>query len=113
MDTATLTALKTSIRHWEENMVAATPELVSVEGDDCALCAKFWRCIGDSCNGCPVRWSTGYTMCCGSPFYDTVPALRDWLASSNSELAKWAWRDAAEEEYKFLCGLLPEGEVAR
>lgn len=104
---ATLTALKASIRHWEENVAAETPGKVKLGSRDCALCRAFqtWsRGQTSNCAGCPVAAKTGQHGCEGTPYRDAVFAHDKWDDAGD----KNAWRTAAQAELDFLRSLLPE-----
>ena len=85
MDAETLTALKSSIKHWED--IVAEESNSPVHGmNSCALCKRFNpNCSGSinyvamvdririkayGCPGCPVQEKTGYSLCDGSPYED-------------------------------------------
>jgi len=105
MDAKTETALRASIKHWEENVAAATPEEASTEPGDCALCHKFCRDYYDHCVGCPIFEKTGMKFCDGTPYEDAYSALRDW--TDGRVYDESAFRAAAQRELDFLRSLLP------
>ena len=113
MNRKTLTALRRSIKHWEENVAAKEPDKASVEGGDCALCNIFvWPGIFASdkrfdCLSCPVAKRTGETSCKGSPYAVAVVALFQWNMLPNKTTEE-NWRNAAREEVRFLRSLLPK-----
>lgn len=114
MDERTLTALKASIKHWEENVQAKTPDKIKLGVSHCALCAEFWtrdeaRLV--TCDGCPVWTRTGKHGCSGSPYEAAEEAHDDWddvfdtvYESDEGD----EWRKAAQAELDFLNSLLPE-----
>jgi hypothetical protein len=104
MDDRTLEALKASIRHWEENVAAETPDAASVSATRCSLCTAF---PDEGCTGCPVRERTGQSECVDTPYYDAQPALWDWRHNQGS---RERFRTAAQAELDFLKSLLPEGK---
>ena len=114
MDAKTETALRASIKHWQENVAAKKPSEASAHGSSCALCIKFNS--GAVCAGCPVA-DAGYPGCDGSPWERAWDGLEIWRAAVNMELqgrgnAKTAaapenWRKAAQRELDFLRSLLP------
>ena len=54
MSDETLAALKASIKHWDDNVMAKTPGGASVGANACALCGLY---IERRCFGCPVAGS--------------------------------------------------------
>lgn len=99
----TLRALRASIKHWEENAAAETPEEVGATARECALCAKF---IYGGCTDCPVFYETGNELCEGTPYIAAFDALEAWEATPTPE-AEAAFRIAARAEVDFLKSLLP------
>lgn len=108
MDERTLTALKASIKHWEENVAAVVPNEASTGPEECALCQEFNN-SRDGCDGCPVAKHTEETLCDGSPYELADTALRKW---QNGLGTREQWQSAAQAELDFLKSLLPvhEGE---
>ena len=114
MDARTETALRASIKHWEENVAAVTPKEASMHPDSCALCQMFLD--DEECAGCPVA-EAGYPDCRRSPWEDAFDAFISWtvavrLESQGRGNAKTAaapenWRKAAQAELDFLRSLLP------
>lgn len=110
MDARTLTALKASIKHWEENVAAEHPASVTLGIIACALCAEFRR---NDCNGCPVSVRTRGIACHGTPYGEAQGAYYRWRDDAPAdEAAKLAWRKAAQAELDFLKSLLPVEEAA-
>ena len=107
MSPETLTALKASIKHWEENVAAETPDKASSQPEDCALCSAFAFGSRHECTGCPVRDRTKQSCCEGSPYVDADYFLKRWGRDAEY---KTAFRAAAQAELDFLRSLLPEGE---
>lgn len=102
MNKATLKALRASIKHWEENVAAETPENASVDAAYCALCRKFYK--DHLCIGCPVMTNTGFSCCENSPYENANDKLYDWeIGGSRAN-----WRRAAKKELEFLKSLLPQ-----
>lgn len=112
MDPKTLTALKASIKHWEENWAAETPDDASVEGKDCALCDAFFEpeAFGGPCPNCPVRHETDAHWCEGSPWVAARDHYVDWYENPDDMSLREAWRNAARIETNFLKSLLPEDD---
>ena len=123
MDEKTETALRASIKHWEENVAAEKPSEASALGSSCALCIKFNN--RDGCEGCPVA-EAGHPACAGSPWEDAYETLALWRAAVANEKeghiglgaaiaamvpasteAPENWRKAAQAELDFLRSLLP------
>lgn len=114
MNNETLTALKQSIKHWEENR--DEPIDADASGCACALCELFTRKSG-SCDGCPVSEKTDLDSCMGSPWMRANNAHMDYLKvtldnytgiPSDIDKAKAAFKEAAQNEIDFLKSLLPE-----
>jgi len=106
MDEDTLTALKESIAHWEEN--AADPENALIGVSSCPLCRKFhknYRNDGKpSCTGCPVFLHTGKSYCRSTP-YHSLDRLAEFLPETVEND-----RILCQREVNFLKSLLPKGE---
>lgn len=108
MNKETLAALDASIKHWEENARAETPEEANVDGRACALCNMFndLRSGDISCRRCPVMWATGWRSCAGTPYQRAAIAFYDW--SSGHAVAD-QFREAALAELNFLKAIRPIG----
>jgi len=96
MDNRTLTALRKSITHWEENSKATDFQSITIGQDACALCQEFNNGLFP-CSGCPVKEKTGHSGCKGTP-YDKVASSITFSGS----------KEFALEEVAFLKSLLPE-----
>lgn len=103
MNDETLAALRASIRHWEENVEAATPWRARLGITHCALCLKFYS---QGCVGCPVSEKTNKPSCRGTPYEEARTAHNLWQNSSEHHTT---WKRAAEAELAFLRSLLPDG----
>jgi hypothetical protein len=105
MDERTLTALKASIKHWEQNLV----ELDANKMTDmyCALCDMFVL-SGEDCNGCPVMEETGEDNCGNTPWADALLATRDYQKHNGTYTRAF---HAVKAEVDFLKGLLPTTEM--
>ena len=110
-----LTALRGSIKHWEENLAAKEPKEASTRAQDCPLCQIFLlapkdysrpRVVSQCEYGCPVWEFTGETGCQGTPYEKADDTLCDWR---NGEATIDDWREAAKAELDFLKSLLPKG----
>lgn len=108
MDERTLTALKASIKHWEENVAAEAPDDAKTGPDHCALCSQFYW-DGNRCAGCPVAERVGKPTCRNPEYDKAVGAFMSW---SKGKGTREEWRAAAQKELDFLKSLLPEGERA-
>lgn len=110
MDRKTFLALKRSIKHWEKNVDANTPDEVTVGTKYCALCKLFCEIPG--CEGCPVSAATGEGGCLGSPYRAAVTAYSQWgmVGGRGSPYRREDFKSAARIEYNFLKALLPEEE---
>lgn len=97
-----LTALKESIRHWEE-MARTGWEKEQPDAEHCALCRVFnWPpSLKALCDGCPVSHSTGRILCVGTPFSEAHRNYR------NED--KRGFKKHARAEVAFLKSLLPKG----
>lgn len=97
-------ALCASVKHWEENVAATTPEDASIYAGDCALCNTFWN----RCQGCPVAQAAGDTNCRKTPYAKAALAYESW--ENASKFATWfrclVWRFYARREAAFLRKLL-------
>lgn len=100
MNKKTLTALRKSIAHWEENLAANDPFDVYTTSDYCALCDAFHGCIG-----CPVAERAGDTECDNTPWVNAHDAKHAWKYGYGT---KRQFRNACRAEIKFLKSLLPE-----
>lgn len=107
MDAQTLTALRQSIKKWERNAVAETPDDFTVGVKACALCDVFRR---NKCLGCPVMDATGHQFCYKSPYSDAGRAYGEWLGNPSNPTLRDAAHAAARAEAKFLRSLLPKAE---
>jgi hypothetical protein len=110
MDQATLNALKASIRHWQENVDAETPDDATTSASACALCAKFIRHTKGKCYECPIFAQTGETGCGDTPYDFADSMLDEWDTDPEDADKKAAWRAAAQAELDFLKSLLPDSE---
>jgi len=100
------TALLASIAHYERNVAhvdANRIDLVSVNGRDCALCARFYG--SNNCAGCPVFEHTKWRHCQGTPWSDAMDALEDFNDGCGDAAIV---RDALVRELEFLRSLLEE-----
>ena len=126
MDSKTLTALKSSIEHWQENEAALRVGDASVSAGNCALCRMFRTDPIETCKGCPVSEATGDIFCELSPYEEAREAYNYWfnvgdwdmwsdsywLTSTNHKfIVCWRAREefllAARDERQFLESLLP------
>jgi len=107
MDKATEAALEASIKHWEENLNAKTPDDAEIGPNACALCTKF-RCKVPvlHCKNCPVAEATGRHLCQGTPYDEAENAYYAW--KNGDEGAELRWRIAARVELDFLKALRPK-----
>jgi len=127
----TLTALKESIEHWFENLIAAqlskesnTPINecgFSMGGDKCALCNEFWDI---NCEGCPIFESEiknnrlpGGTIIyshprqlCHSTPYEDITEYVDSNMNDEHDPADQHLINLVGEEINFLISLLPDNE---
>jgi hypothetical protein len=63
----TISALKKSVKHWQENFDADYYFDISIYEEDCPLCSIFAK--DNDCKGCPIRDYTGKPDCMGTPWY--------------------------------------------
>lgn len=101
MDAKALKALKASIRKWERNAKAKTPEEYLTKAGDCPLCDLF---IDDGCRRCPVYQRSLSIHCMATPYVQASVARHQWAYSDGSAEAAHA---AARAEVEFLKSLLP------
>lgn len=102
-------ALRASVKHWEENVAAKTPEEATPYASACALCNTFWQ----RCQGCPVAEAVGDTNCRKTPYAKAAIAHESW--KNASKFAAWlrclVWRFYAQREVAFLRRVLKNEEV--
>ena len=110
MHKVTLEALKASIRKWDANASAATPDDITTGADNCPLCVRFFMAHG-SCDGCPVSKRTARPVCHGTPYYVAWGEKLAWRRAPKSDKLAISARAACAEEAEFLRSLLPEGET--
>lgn len=109
MTPETLKALKESIAHWEKNAAAESPDQVSIDTQNPALCQKFLGSnIYTYCRKCPVYRVTGCIHCRYTPLYAARIAYWVWRMWPNDAGRKARWQKAAQAEVDFLKSLLPE-----
>jgi hypothetical protein len=116
-----LTALKSSIAHWERLVSGKRRSGESMGSSHCALCRKFML---DSplmdCEGCPVKEKTGRHGCQKTPYQDVELVFFrqrqdisdsgvDWDKARELALDTMEFRRAAKKELAFLKSLLPKG----
>lgn len=106
MKPETLTALRASIAHHEENLKVKTPRKVDLSPKSCALCALFFK---DGCDGCPVAERSGRARCVGTP-YRELDCATYWWRMTRTSAERNAFLTAERAEIAFLRSLLPEGE---
>ena len=99
MDNKTRSALERSIEHWKQNAAAEVLDDVSVRGEDCALCGRFYDSF---CKGCPVAAKTGKHTCLGTPYHNAASAAHVWDEDPENEDLRGAFRAAALKEVAFL-----------
>lgn len=99
-----ITALKRSIRYWN-NIMNGKTSMSGITG--CALCKEYRN---PSCSGCPILFDTDCYYCCNTPmkeFENTKDRLwryNGWIVNGPDSL------DAAMTELLYLMFLLPDGE---
>lgn len=108
MDTKTREALEASIKHWEENVAAETPNDANTGWRACALCNLFFF---KGCDECPVVDWSGERACKETPYLSALHALRLWRNDASDIDRRDAWRTAAQAELDFLISLRPEVEA--
>jgi hypothetical protein len=102
-----LTALKASIKHWEENVkVAKQGGRVDISPASCECCNKFNKNSNydyeSDCSGCPISGFTHEQYCTNTPYEDLYDIL---MYNVNGDLVC-----ACESELAFLKSLLPKGD---
>lgn len=109
MDDKTLTALRASIAHWEENVAAKSVAHAAVYSEACPLCTIYWPEGGEQiCADCPVGSEADAAGCMGTPWEKAERAYELWRNVPTEENIL-AWRITAQAELDFLKSLLPEG----
>ncbi len=103
MDKMTRDALEASIKHWQQNVDAETPDVASCLSEDCALCQAFPY---EFCDGCPVSEKTGMAECGQTPYLNALLAWIDWKLINSADNLH-AFRAAAQAELDFLTSLRP------
>jgi hypothetical protein len=71
----TISALKKSVKHWQENFDADYYMDISIYAEDCPLCSIFAK--DNDCKGCPIRDYTGKPDCRKTPWYQVRTAYCD------------------------------------
>ena len=113
MDERTLTALKASIEHWEQNMFNLDANRMTASY--CALCKMFIAGEEDDsedftpCGGCPVMEESGESDCGNTPWVDAVLATKAYQRHKGTYTKAF---NAVEAEVDFLKGLLPPLEMS-
>ena len=100
-----LTALQSSIEHWEH--LSSGDRFANEEptAKFCALCKAFSQ---NHCNGCPVKIRTKQRFCDGSPFEDAMYAgINNAGEYRKKKLDSPKFKEAAKKELDFLRSLLP------
>lgn len=105
MNTTQRTALERSITHWEQNVRAETPDHVSHDANNCALCQMY---RSNDCTDCPVSNKTKQMSCRGTPYADACRAYTKWQYHPSDKLAEAKYRIAAQAEVDFLKSLRTE-----
>ena len=100
------TALKTSIRDWEEmreNVNSGMNDLIAYDKKPyCALCIIYRKFRADEdCKGCPVMKKTGHWACLETPFYTYMKFRMPPHNHTKEEILK-----AIDAEIDFLKGLV-------
>lgn len=109
MNVQTEAALRASIEHWKENLMAETFQEVNIGILNCPLCKIFWA---DYCVDCPVFLMSKQKYCEGTPYYSCSGLYSLWRAAFTEDgkiQARTAFRAAAKDEIDFLESLLPIG----
>jgi hypothetical protein len=117
-----LTALKSSIAHWERLASGKRRGGESIGSSHCALCRKFLLAnpLLLDCEGCPVKEKTGYHGCQKTPYQDVELVFFrqrqdisdsgvDWDKAKGLALDTPEFKRAAKKELAFLKSLLPKG----
>ena len=121
MNKAAQTALKKSIKHWEENVAAKHPREANPQADACALCTMFSDNLdeaGQWCTGCPVKARTRRDLCLNTPWLRAEAAWSSWdysvechKSDANQARVRAVWQTAARKELDFLRSLLPKPKM--
>jgi hypothetical protein len=98
---AQITALKASIAHWNDNLIAANNGMsFSIAAQDCACCAEWYY----DCKGCPICQYTGNDECIGSPYDKVAHVITNYDQTDDAipDNVKQEIVDAVTEELLFL-----------
>lgn len=98
-------ALRESIAHHKQNLLAEKPEDVRLGRDNCALCELH----GFFCDGCPVK-EAGFNECAGSPYDKVWRGAEYWRGSPKNKKLRENFREAEQKEIEFLKSLLEKPE---
>ncbi len=107
MTPETLLALRASIRHWEENILAEDPTKINIHWTGCALCALFLNRQEETCLCCPVAEATGADVCAKTPWMNIHAHLEVWRIRPASHTFRDGFRRGAKEMLSLLQSLLP------
>ena len=92
----TISALKKSVKHWQENFDADHCLDISIYDEDCPLCSIFAN--DDDCKGCPIRDYTGKPDCRKTPWHHVFMTSYENTADLPSKKLK----NAIKKELTFL-----------
>ncbi len=104
MKQETLTAIRGSIKKWEQILNYKQEDKGA---DNCPLCSLYY--YNEHCIGCPVVVVTGRSRCVGSP-YDDWHRYFDGTNIPYSKVIDATSAELALEELTFLRTLLPKEE---
>ena len=100
----TISALKKSVKHWQENFDADYYFDISIYEEYCPLCSIFAN--DDDCKGCPIRDYTGKPDCRKTPWYQVRTAYCDELVGMGTPSKEV--KNAIKKELTFLENLYKE-----
>ena len=102
-------ALLQSIKKWESNIDAKSPDDVLISRDDCPLCLIFNQDHmprDKKCEGCPVYSKTKEQFCNKTPFVQAELEFEEW--DDDPERDPYDFRAYAALEVNFLQSLMSE-----
>lgn len=121
MNPETLTALKASIKHWEENVSIPNITEAHFGSSYCALCQRFINNAAGTCTtedgeSCPVSIKANAIGCVNTPWRDVTIASQAYIyaKNKNSDIIEYHeknYRLCAQRELDFLRSLLPTTDI--
>ena len=105
MNKRTAKALEESIEHHKQNLLAETPDDVSLGVENCALC-ELYIMRNKTCAGCPVAERAGNALCTNTPYKKLGVAhtvwCTHWSMTDKHGHCRRKFRAAEKKEIEFL-----------